>query len=250
MATITVSGLATARNLGTTTITAASGSVSGTATATVNAADLASLAIQPGDTTIAATTSQQFSAIGTFNDGSTHDLTTQSTWTSSNTGVAKVGSGSGLAKGLAPGTSTITATLGSASASVTLTVSSATLVSISVTPVGRTIAPGTKLSFGATGTFSDSTTQNITRDAIWASDNPAVATVGSVSQVTGVAPGAANISATLNGVTGSALLTVSSATLVSVSVTPPSAVLARPQPLASPPPEPTVTAPPSPSPTP
>jgi trimeric autotransporter adhesin len=226
VATITVSGLATARNLGTTTITAASGSVSGTATATVNAADLASLAIQPGDTTIAATTSQQFSAIGTFTDGSTHDLTTQSTWTSSNAEVAKVGSSSGLAKGLAPGASTITATLGSASASVTLTVSSATLVSISVTPVGRTIAPGTKLSFAATGTFSDSTTQNITRDATWASDNPAVATVGSVSQVTGVAPGTANISATLNGVTGSALLTVSSATLVSISVTPPSAVLA------------------------
>lgn len=226
VASITVSGLATARNLGTTTITAASGSVSGTATATVDAADLASLAIQPGDTTIAATTSQQFSAIGTFSDGSTHDLTTQCTWTSSNTGVAKIGSGSGLAKGLAPGTSTITATLGSASASVTLTVSSATLVSVSVTPVGRTIAPGTKLSFAATGTFSDSSTQTITRDATWASDNTAVATVGSVSQVTAVAPGTANISATLNGVTGSALLTVSSATLVSIAVTPPSAVLA------------------------
>ncbi|HTR23664.1 MAG TPA: Ig-like domain-containing protein [Terriglobales bacterium] len=223
---ITTSGMGTARNLGTTVITAASGAVSGSVTVTVNAADLASLAIQPGDSTIAPTTSLQFSAIGTFNDGSTHDLTTQATWTSSNTGVAKIGTNSGLAKGLSPGTTTITATVGSISASITLTVSNATLVSISVTPVGRTIAPGTKLSFGATGTFSDSTTQNITRDATWASDNTAVATVGSVSLVTGVAPGTANISATLDGVTGSTLLTVSSATLVSISVTPTSAVLA------------------------
>ncbi|MFZ3340000.1 MAG: Ig-like domain-containing protein [Terriglobales bacterium] len=226
IASITVSGLATARNLGTTTITATSGSVNGSATATINAADLASLAIQPGDSMIAATTSQQFSAIGTFNDGSTRDLTAQSTWTSSDAGVAKVGSASGLAKGLAPGAANITATIGSATASVNLTVTGATLMSISVTPVGRTIAPGTKLSFAATGTFNDASTQNITRDVTWASDNPPVATVGSVSLVTAVTPGTANISATLDGVTASAQLMVSSATLVSISVTPPSAVLA------------------------
>ncbi len=224
--TLTVSGLATGRNLGTATVTAASGSVSGTASATVTTADISSLAIQPGDSTIAATTSMQFSAIGTFNNGSTQDLTTQATWTSDNHSVATVGSGSGLAKGLSPGTATITATLGSLSASVTLTVTNATLVTVSVAPVGRTIAPGTKLSFGATGTFSDGSSQNITRDSTWASDNTAVATVGSVSLVTGVAPGTANISATLDGVTGSAELIVSSATLVSISVTPASAVLA------------------------
>jgi trimeric autotransporter adhesin len=224
--TVTVSGLATARNLGTATITAASGSVSGASTATVNAADLASLAIQPGDVSIAATTSQQFSAIGTFNDGSTHDLTGQATWTSSDNTVAKIGGNSGLAKALAPGSCTITAAVGSAVASVTLTVTNAALVSISVSPSGRTIAPGTKLSFAATGTFSDSTTQNITRDATWASDNTAAATVGSVSLVTGIAPGTANISASLDGVTGSAPLTVNSATLASIAVTPASAVLA------------------------
>jgi trimeric autotransporter adhesin len=226
IASITASGLATARNLGMTTITAASGSVNGNATASVNAADLASLAILPGDTTIAATTSQQFSAIGTFNDGSTHDLTAQSTWTSSDTGVAKIGSSSGLARGLTPGASTIAATLGSATASANLTVTGATLTSISVSPVGRTIAPATTLSFSATGTFSDASTQIINRDVTWTSDNPAVATVGSVSLVTSVSPGIANISAALDGVAGSAQLTVSSATLISISVTPPSAVLA------------------------
>jgi len=223
---ITASGLATARNLGATTITAASGSVSGTSTATVNAANLASLAIMPGDATIAATTSQQFSAIGTFNDGSTRDLTAQSAWTSSNTGVAKIGNASGLAKGLAAGSSTITATLGSASASVTLDVTNAALESISVTPVARTIAPATNLSFTATGTFSDSSTQIITRDVTWSSDNAGAATIASVGLASAVAPGSANISATLDGVTAATPLTVSSVTLVSIAVTPGSAVLA------------------------
>jgi len=226
VASITASGLATARNLGSVTITATSGSISGNTSATVNAADLASLAIQPGNATIAQSTSQAFSAIGTFDDGSTHNLTSQVTWTSSNPTVATVGSGNGLAKGLTPGTTTITASLGSVSASVTLLVTNATIVSISVTPAGHTIAPATNLTFTATGLFSDSSTQVITRDSTWASDNLAVATVSQVSLVTAVGPGTANISATFNGVSGSAPLYVSSATLTSISVSPATAVLA------------------------
>src|SRR5208337_3651019 len=228
IASITVSGLATAGNLGTVTITAASGSgsISGSTSLTVNAANLSSLAIPQGNVTIAETTTEPFSAVGTFTDGSTRDLTTQATWTSSNTAVATVGSTWGLARGLTPGTTTITATVGTVSASVTLTVTNATLVVISVTPTGGAIAPATNLTFTATGTFSDSSTQIITSDSTWASDNVAVATVGSGSVVTAVAPGTANISATFNGVTGSAPLNVSSVTLVSIAVNPATAVLA------------------------
>ena len=226
VASITVSGLATGRNLGSVTITATSGSISGSTPATVNAADLASLAIQPGNVAIAQSTSQQFSAIGTFTDGSTHELTSQASWTSSDPTVAKIGSGNGFAKALSPGTTTIAATLGQVSASITLGVTNATIVSVSVTPAGRTIAPATKLTFTATGLFSDSSTQTINRDVTWASDNLAVATIAPVSLVTAVGPGTANISATFNGVSGSAPLYVSSVTLSSISVSPATAVLA------------------------
>jgi trimeric autotransporter adhesin len=225
---ITVSGMATAGNLGSVTITAASGSgsITGSTSVTVNAANLSSLAIPQGNVTIAESTTEAFSAVGTFTDGSTRDLTTQATWTSSNTAVATVGSSYGLAKGLTPGTTTITATVSTVSVSVTLTVTNATLMAISVTPTGTTIAPATNLTFTATGTFSDSSTQICTSEVTWASDNVAVATVGSGSVVTAVAPGTANISAAFNGVTGSAPLNVSSATLVSIAVNPATAVLA------------------------
>ncbi len=226
IASITVSGLASAGSLGTVTITAASGSVNGSTSLTVNAADLASLTIPQGNVTIAETTTEPFSAIGTFTDGSTRDLTTDATWTSSNPAVATVGSSYGLAKGLSPGTTTITATVGTVSASVILTVTNATLVSISVTPTGSTIAPGTNLTFTATGTFSDSSTQTITSVSTWASDNVAVATTGGGPVVTAIGPGTANISATFDGVTGSAPLNVSSVTLLSIDVDPATAVLA------------------------
>ena len=226
VASITVSGLVTARNLGNATIAATSGAASGSVSMSVNTSNLSSLAIAPGNATIAETTSQQFSAIGTFNDGSTHNLTSQVTWASSNTAVATLTQANGLAKGLTPGVSTISATLGSANASATINVTNATITSISVTPTGQTIPAGTKLPYTATGSFSDTTTQTITRDVTWASDNLAVANTTSGGLATALAPGNANISASLNGVTGSAPLNVSSLTLTSIALSPATASLA------------------------
>jgi trimeric autotransporter adhesin len=224
VASIAGGGLATALTLGSVTISATSGSVTGSTTVNVQSAVLSSITVRPVNKKISPFTSQQFQAIGTYTDGSTHNVTGQVSWTSSNTAVATIG-GSGRAKALTPGSTTITATLGSISGSSTLDVSNATIVSISVTPSGRTIAPGTRLTFAATGVFSDHTTQVITRDCTWASDNHAVATVGAGGTATAIGPGTANISATFNGVSGMAPLNVSSATLSSISVTPASAVL-------------------------
>jgi len=225
VASIAGGGLGTALTLGSVTISATSGSVTGSTTVNVQSAVLSSITVRPVKKKIAPFTSQQFQAIGTYTDGSTHNVTGQVSWTSSNTAVATIG-GSGRAKALTPGFTTITATLGSISGSSTLDVSNATIVSISVTPSGRTIAPDTRLTFAATGVFSDHTTQVITRDCTWASDNHAVATVGVGGTATAIGPGTANISATFTGVSGMAPLNVSSATLSSISVTPASAVLA------------------------
>jgi uncharacterized protein YjdB len=226
IASMTVSGLATGLKLGTVTIMAVSGSINGTTQLTVNAANLASLAVTPGTPSIAVSTSQRFTAIGTFNDGSTHNLTNSVAWTSSSTSVATIGSGNGVAKGLTVGSTTITATIGSKTQTATLTVTNATVSSITVTPSGHTIAPGSKLAMTATAAFSDGSTQVITTDAIWSSDAANVATVNTVGTALGKGAGTANISANLGGITGSAPLTVSGATLVSLAVTPASTVLA------------------------
>ena len=226
VASITVSGLATGKDLGSVTITATSGTISNSVSATVNAADLSSIAVLPATPTIAQNTTEQFSATGTFDDGSTHNLTAQVTWNSSNPAVASIGSTNPIAMGISQGTTTIKATLGGISGSTTLDVTNATIVSISVTPTGRTIAPTTELSFTATGTFSDSSTQVITTDATWTSSDTAVATVGAEGGATAVAAGTTNIMAAFGGQSGSSLLTVSSVTLKSIAVAPPTAVLA------------------------
>jgi len=221
---ITAGGLAAGVALGAATVSATLGSVTGNTTVKVQPATLSSLTIGPRNRKIAQFTSLQFYAAGFYTDGSIRYITAKVSWTSSNTGVATIAS-NGLVHGLSPGTTTITARLGSFSASTTLTVTNATIVSLSVTPVGETIPSGTRLSFIATGSFSDGSKQVISRDSKWTSDNPAVATLR-VNIATAVGPGTANISATFQGVSGSAPLYVTTATITSISVTPATAVLA------------------------
>jgi trimeric autotransporter adhesin len=218
----TNSGLATGKNQGTTSITATFGGLSNSTNLTVTLANLVSIQIKPDNSTIAKQTTEQLTITGTFSDGSTRSLTNQVTsWASSDTAVATI-TPSGLLTGVAPGSSTITANVGSVSDTTTVTVSNATLNSIAVAPSGATLQPSAKLGFTAVGTFSDGSTQTITGQATWASDNTAAATVsnssGSKGVATGVAAGTTNISASMLGITGSVKLTVTSAALTSITV--------------------------------
>jgi hypothetical protein len=105
------------------------------------------------------------------------------------------------------------------SSAATLTVNPATLVSIAVTPANPSIIKGATQQFTATGTFSDSSTQ-VLSNAVWASATPGVATINATGLATAVGAGSSTISATVGGITGSTLLTVTPATLVSIAVTP------------------------------
>jgi hypothetical protein len=93
-------------------------------------------------------------------------------------------------------------------------VPSATLTSIAITPANPTVQAGTTEPFTATGTYSNSSTQNITSQVTWSSSNTAVATVSSSGVASGVAGGTSTVTATLGSVTNSTKLTVQPATLV------------------------------------
>ncbi len=106
-------GLASTLATGTTAITASlSGITSPSDTLTVTAAALASIALSPTNPTVAKGLTEQFTATGTYTDGSTANLTTQVTWASATPSVATISS-TGLAQPLATGTTNITAALGS-----------------------------------------------------------------------------------------------------------------------------------------
>jgi hypothetical protein len=112
-------GVATAVTNGTTTISASQGSVSGNASLRVTATKLQSIAIEPSNPTLFQTQgTQQFKATGTFEDGSTLDLTGLVQWSSSSSSVATINK-SGLATLVAAGSASITASITSSGGTVT-----------------------------------------------------------------------------------------------------------------------------------
>jgi hypothetical protein len=106
---------------GTVTVTAVFAGQVGVASLTVTNATLSSIAIKPVNPTIALGSPQQFTATGTFSDGSTEPLSGQVTWTSSNIGVAIINS-SGAISTTGTGTSTIEAAFGTVNNTTVLTV--------------------------------------------------------------------------------------------------------------------------------
>ena len=204
---------------------------------TVTALTLNSIAITPNPPpSIAIGATEQFTATGTFSDGSTQNLTSSATWNSSAPGfatISNVAGTRGLATGVAAGATSITAAVGavtSPAVSLTVTATGPTLTSITVAPLTASIAVGATQPFTATGHFSDGTTGSVT--VTWTSSSNAIATVNAAGVATGVTVGGPiNIIATSTqtpSISGNAQLTVTAAppTLTSITVAPLTASIA------------------------
>ena len=123
VATISGDGLASGVAAGITAIQATMGPVSTQVPLTVTEAALLFVAVMPANLSLTSGGTQQFTATGTYSDGSTQNLTNLVSWSSSNTAVATIGSG-GLATSIAAGSTTIQAIMGWLADATTLTVTS------------------------------------------------------------------------------------------------------------------------------
>jgi hypothetical protein len=221
-------GLMNSVSIGSATVTATLGDIAGTTNVAISDAVLVSIEINEADPSIANGTTQQFTVEGTFTDASTQDVTDLMTWESSDEGVATISNANGfegLATSVGDGTTTITATYDeSISAQTTLTVTTAVLLSIDVTPMNPSIANGLTQQFTATGNYDILPSQDITSVVTWSSSDVGVATISNVSGSNGLASsitdGSTTITATLGFVSGDTLLTVTAAELASIVITP------------------------------
>ncbi|HJX65890.1 MAG TPA: Ig-like domain-containing protein [Polyangia bacterium] len=229
-------GQASAVAAGPATLTATLGAISGTDQVTVTAAVLRTITVTCPDVIIV-TNPQSCSALGTYNDNTTADLTAQVTWSSSNTAaltMSNAAANPGLATGIAAGTATVRAALSGVTGQANVTVSAAPLISITVSPVAlNNVIVGLTSSLAATGLYGvagNPATQfsiDVTTMASWSVLDNTVATVGNSSttagQVTGVKAGSTSVTATLSGKTGQATVNVVATQLVSIAVSPPTA---------------------------
>ncbi len=99
-----------------------------------------------------------------------------------------------------------------------------TLVSLALTPINPSIPRGDVLQFTATGTYSDSSRQDLTQSASWTSSVTSIATISNAAGTNGraaaVAVGTTTITASVGGVSASTTLTVTPAALVSITISP------------------------------
>lgn len=219
-------GLAAGVTPGSSLITAAFNGKNGSATLTVVPVTLQSIAVMPANPSINVGGSQQFIAMGTFNNNTTRDISALTTFQSATPAVATIGATSGLAIGVTAGTSVITATSGALSGSTTLTVTPVTLVSIALAPQAPSLQIGATRQLVVTATYSNGATADVTSTSTFSSASLANATVGSAGMITGVAAGSSVVTANFGGRTASTTATVSAVALSSIAVTPANATVA------------------------
>lgn len=220
------SGIAVGVNPGSSVITAGFEGKSGAATLTVLPAKLVAIAVTPATQVLNVGNSQQYLAIGTFDNNTTRDITAVSTFASASPAVASIAASGGMALAKAPGTSIISASSGGLSGSATLNVLPAALVSLGVTPAATTFQVGATRQLAAFATYSDGSVVNVTANTTFTSATPAAVSVAGTGLMTGVAAGSSNITASFAGKTATASATTTAATLSSIAVVPANASVA------------------------
>jgi trimeric autotransporter adhesin len=237
VASINAAGLALSKATGATTITAVytksaitavytksaitvahAKSASGSSTLTVTAALLVSISVMPQSASLTPKHSVQLSAIGTFTDGTTQDVSSAVTWSSSPAGVLSI-SNNGLATANSSGTVNVVASQGPISGGNTLIVGLPTLVSIALLPQGITLTPAHSAQLKAVGTYSDTSTQDISAAVTWSANPGGIVAVSSSGLATGKGLGTATVTAAANTVSATGAITVLAPTLTSISIT-------------------------------
>ena len=147
-------------------------------------------------------------------------------WESSNPGVASV-SQDGVVTGKQGGSAKIAANAEGKTGYADVTVSPGGPASVTVDPPSATVLVGQTTQFRAT--VRDAFGAQLGGAVTWSSDNSSVARVSSDGVVTGVSPGGATITASREGVSGHASVTVQLVPVARVVVSPSSASIKKNQ---------------------
>jgi uncharacterized protein YjdB len=222
IAKISTTGMLTARGEGSASVHVEIGGKSADAPVAIAKAPVASVTVSPGAPSVAIANTVQFTASTLDASGNALSGRTIS-WSSSNTAVATI-SAAGVAGGVTAGTVTITATSEGVSGHTTLTVTTTAppppppvaTVTVSLGASSVTAGQGTQ----ATAVLKDAGGNVLTGRIIsWSSSNTAAATVNAGGAVTSLAAGTAKITATSEGKSGFATLTVTAPVIPVATVT-------------------------------
>ncbi|NPD11003.1 Ig-like domain-containing protein, partial [Vibrio ostreicida] len=233
--TITPTGVLSGVDVGTANLSATKDGVpSNTVNVNVTAAVIEDITITPASIALAKGQTEPLTAMATYSDGTTSDVTTSVAWQSPSPSTANV-TPTGLISGGDVGITTITATKdGVPSNTVNVHVTTAVIDDITITPANVSVAKGQTQPLTATAIYSDGSSSNITNSVAWQSDSPSTATptvtITPTGVLSGVDVGTANLSATKDGVPSNTVnVNVTAAVIEGITITPASIALAKGQ---------------------
>lgn len=232
VATVSATGLVTAVAVGNVTITATVGGVPGTMSVAVSPLPTSVTSVTVSQTAVSLLVGRT-STIAPVVSQPSGAPAASVTFGTTAPSVATV-SAAGLILAVGPGTAIITVTAtavgntgfsaASRTATVTATVTAVPVATVSVAPTDASILAGATQQLVVIA--RDSAGQTLTgRTVSWATLNAAAAIVSTSGLVTGIAPGTATITATIEGIIGTATITVlpAPAAITSLTVSPSSA---------------------------
>ncbi|NLS14428.1 hypothetical protein HGP28_16255 [Vibrio sp. SM6] len=222
-------GKVTALTQGDTTITAKTGNLTSQVAITVTDATLTQIQIATSDTALVSAlpigVGVTLTATGYYSDGQSQDLTSQVSWSSSDTSVLSVVSGQVVAVAL--GSGEIGANFAGVSATpLTVTTVTEQLLSLQIVredgaTQSSTIASGTNVTLYAVGVYSNGAILDLTSQVSWRSSAVSIASVLS-GVVTGLSVGSAAITASFDSVTSADFaIEVQSPTLTQIQISAP-----------------------------
>lgn len=209
---------------GETEITAAFGGLTASARITVSGAELLRVDVTPSRATLPLNSRQPFTAVAVFSDATTSDVTEHADWSSSDPTVIRftAASGPGVAEAIGAGTVLVTARYGGLEGLAEATVTTEQLQALEIAPARVQLARGTSSQLQATAIFENGSRADVTFQANWQSADPTVAEASLTvpGAVKGLNPGRTLVSAEFLGMTASAQIEVTNATLDLLVITP------------------------------
>ena len=221
--TVSNTGVVSAVAPGSTTVTVTSEGRSASVSVVVAAVPIASIRVTPDRVTLTIRGDTLLTAVALDALGAVLGNRTI-TWSSGSPSVATVSS-TGVVTAVGVGTVIILAQAEGRIGSATVTVNAPPIATVSVTPASTSLTVGGATDLVATVRDVNGNTV-LGRVVLWSSSAPAVATVSSTGRLAAVSAGSSTITATIDGKSGAAAVTVSPVAIGTVTVAPGSATLA------------------------
>ncbi len=232
VATVNPQGILIGMSKGSTSVRARIFGKEASSAVSVTDATLKSVAIHPGSLTLPRGAQGAFTVKGFFSDGSTQDVSSSATWTTTDLAggpfVTTVTGGTVTAD--ATGIAKVEATVGPYTADAILTVVDASLTNIEVTVDSGMVAAGLGFKARAIGTYTDGSNVDLTTLVNWSSSDLCLASVGALSFAgqgfDTYTAGTVNVKASFLGKEGSISVEIVAPNLTGLRVESPTAQLA------------------------